>query len=158
MEENNLLQLDYDSDDNINCRNKPIEITIDKPIESGKALLKYGYDNGFVWVRKRTRPVNGRMAGISFYCDKSGINIPKKIADPTKQRNKKSKKCRCEVHVNISWPQRRSGPYVSLFKNTHNHVLHQDTTRFATAYCKLSNKIFSEIEFYTNAANLDAAL
>jgi hypothetical protein len=65
----------------------------------GKALLKYDYNNGFVWVKKRTWPINGRMAGISFYCDKSGINIPKKLANPTKNRNKKSKKCGCEVHA-----------------------------------------------------------
>jgi hypothetical protein len=57
-----------------------------------------------VWVRKRTRPVNGRITGISFYCDKSGTNVPKKTANLTKQRNKKSKKCGCEIHVNISWP------------------------------------------------------
>ncbi|GES91442.1 protein FAR1-related sequence 5-like [Rhizophagus clarus] len=124
----------------------------------GKALLKYGYNNGFVWVKKRIWPINGRMAGISFYCDKSGINIPKKTDDPTKKRNKKSKKCGCEVHVNISWPKCRTGPYVSLFKDIHNHVLHQDTARFASAYCKLSSEIFSEIEFYTNSANLDASL
>jgi len=42
-----------------------------------KALLKYGCNNGF-GVRKRTQPVNGRMTGISFYCDRSGTNIPKK--------------------------------------------------------------------------------
>ncbi|GES79004.1 hypothetical protein GLOIN_2v1765091 [Rhizophagus clarus] len=78
----------------------------------GKALFKYGYNNGF-----------------------SGINIPKKIDDPTKKRNKKSKKC-----------------------DIHNHVLHQDTARFASAYRKLSSEIFSEIEFYTNSANLDASL
>ncbi|RGB23315.1 hypothetical protein C1646_774683 [Rhizophagus diaphanus] len=124
----------------------------------GKALLKYGYNNGFVWVKKRTRPINGRIAGITFYCNKSGINIPKKTADPTKNRNKKLKKCGCKVHVNISWPKCRTGPYVSLFKDTYNHVLHQDTVRFASAYCKLSNKIFNEIEFYNNAANFDAVL
>ncbi|GBC03782.1 hypothetical protein RclHR1_05310009 [Rhizophagus clarus] len=99
-----------------------------------------------------------KMAGISFYCDKSGINIPKKTDDPTKKRNKKSKKCGCEVHVNISWPKCRTGPYVSLFKDIHNHVLYQDTARFASAYRKLSSEIFSEIEFYTNSANLDASL
>ena len=66
---------------------------------------------------------------LSFpFIDKSGANIPKKTAIPTKQRNKNSKKCGCDIHVNISWPQRRSGPYVSLFKDTHNHVLHQDAT------------------------------
>ncbi|GBC04595.1 hypothetical protein RclHR1_05770003 [Rhizophagus clarus] len=28
----------------------------------GKALLKYNYNNGFVWVKKRTRLINGRIA------------------------------------------------------------------------------------------------
>ncbi|PKY56933.1 hypothetical protein RhiirA4_477596 [Rhizophagus irregularis] len=33
------------------------------------------------------------MASISFYCDKSGTNIPKKTAELIKQKNQKSKKC-----------------------------------------------------------------
>jgi hypothetical protein len=60
MEENNLLQLDYDSDNNINCdieevlisteltlrdgqniSDKPIEMTINKPVEAGIWKMVY---------------------------------------------------------------------------------------------------------------------
>ncbi|RGB41046.1 hypothetical protein C1646_663344 [Rhizophagus diaphanus] len=86
----------------------------------GKALLKYGYNNGFVWVKKRTRPINGRIAGITFTVIRvvSAVEVLKENG-----QNKRVRK-QCQYCKEISGHNSHSCPHPCGNCNDTSHKIH----------------------------------
>jgi hypothetical protein len=117
-------------------------------------IKEYAKQQHFVVVKTRPkRNKEGHLIKRTFQCERSGKRRSRATGSET-SRNKGTKRCKCQWHVNLS--QRGSVVRITTMLNEHNHECNVATDTFACANRCLTEEMNEMIYEYTIYGHLDA--
>jgi hypothetical protein len=118
-------------------------------------IKEYAKQHHFVVVK--TRPIRdkeGQLKKRTFQCERSGKRKSQDTGSSETIRNKGTKRCKCQWHVNLS----RQGSVVRIttMLDEHNHECNVATDSFACANRRLTEEMNEMIHYFTVCGHLDA--
>lgn len=117
-------------------------------------IMAYAEQEHFVVIKGRLRRgKEGKLKKRTYQCDRAGRYQGQSSTSQEKQRRKRSKKCNCQWHANVS--KKGAVVQITTIVNKHNHECDAATNKFACSNRHLTEDMKESIHYFTVHGHLD---